>query len=77
MHLLVTPRQLRARPRENRRIPDNSIPADLERAVHVPDGIRLEFAGGLRLRAPANRTLKLRSGRSSFPHMGSESYEDV
>ena len=70
VHLLVTPRQLRACPRENRRMPDNCIPADLERAVHVPDGIRLEFAGGLQVEAPRGSYTQAKEWTIEFPSHG-------
>lgn len=48
VHILVTPAQLRASERMGR-LGQNQIPAQLQRAVPTADGLRLEFAGGLRV----------------------------
>jgi molybdate transport system ATP-binding protein len=70
VHLLVTPRQLIAEPRDSRRSGANSIPADLERAVDIPDGVRLEFAGGLHVEIPRADYTQTREWTVAFPPHG-------
>ena len=70
VHLLVSPRQLRAEPAESRRVPVNSIPAHLERAVETPDGMRLEFAGGLQVCVASEAYYQTREWMIEFPTHG-------
>jgi ABC-type sulfate/molybdate transport systems ATPase subunit len=70
VHLLVTPRQLIAEPRDGRRVNANSIGADLERAVDIPDGVRLEFAGGLRVEIPRGDYTQTKEWTVEFPRRG-------
>lgn len=65
VHLLVTPRQLQARPRDIRS--GAGIPADLERAVPIPDGMRLEFAGGLQAEMPLESYTQTKEWTVEFP----------
>ncbi|HYI93161.1 MAG TPA: ATP-binding cassette domain-containing protein [Bryobacteraceae bacterium] len=70
VHLLVSPRQLKAEPAEARRIPANSIPGCLERAVSTPDGMRLEFAGGLQVSVPNGAYYQTKDWIIEFPTRG-------
>jgi len=70
VHLLVTPRQLIAEPRDSRSVPANSIPGELERAVDIPDGIRLEFAGGLHVEIPRDDYTQTKEWAVEFPRHG-------
>jgi molybdate transport system ATP-binding protein len=51
VQLLATPRQLRAMPRLERPGP-NQVPVELVRIVEMPDTVRLEFDGGIRVEMP-------------------------
>jgi hypothetical protein len=66
----VRPRQLRAEPAESRRLPANSIPGHLERAVDTPDGMRLEFAGGLHVDVPNEAYYQTKDWIIEFPTRG-------
>jgi molybdate transport system ATP-binding protein len=70
VHLLATPRQLRAEPRSSRRIPMNSVPLELERASDTPDGVRLEFIGGLQVEIPRSEYSQAREWDVIFPSTG-------
>jgi molybdate transport system ATP-binding protein len=70
VHLLINPRQLRAEPADSRRIPANSIPALLERAVETPDGMRLEFRGGLHVFVSAEAYYQTKEWIVEFPTHG-------
>jgi hypothetical protein len=51
VHLLVTPRQLRAMPR-SARPGQNQVPVQLRRLVETADSIRLEFVEGIEAEVP-------------------------
>ncbi len=70
VHLLVTPKQLRARPRDIHNSSRNSVPAELERTVHVPDGVRLEFLGGLQVEVAREAYTQTREWTIEFPSQG-------
>jgi molybdate transport system ATP-binding protein len=70
VHLLATPRQLQAEPRSSRRVLMNSLPADLERASDTPDGVRLEFTGGIQVELPREAYVHTREWVVSFPTTG-------
>ena len=70
VHVLVTPRQLRAEPRSSGTIKMNSIPVDLERALDTPDGVRLEFTGGVQVDLPREAYTETREWVVSFPSTG-------
>lgn len=70
VHLLVMPRQLRAQPMESSRIPANSIPGRLERAVETPDGMRLEFVGGLHVLIDTGAYYQTKDWIIEFPTHG-------
>jgi ABC-type Fe3+/spermidine/putrescine transport system ATPase subunit len=70
VHLLTTPRQLRAEPRTSRRIAMNSVPLELERTADTPDGVRLEFIGGLQVEIPRAEYSQAREWDVIFPSTG-------
>lgn len=70
VHLLVTPRQLRAEPRSTRISLRNSIPAELERALDTPDGVRLEFKGGIQVEITREAYTQTRDWIVGFPSQG-------
>jgi ABC-type Fe3+/spermidine/putrescine transport system ATPase subunit len=70
VHLLVTPRQLHAEPRSSRTLPMNSIPLDLDRASDMPDGVRLEFTGGIHVDMPRIPRTQAREWLVTFPTTG-------
>jgi hypothetical protein len=70
VHLLVTPRQLIAEPRNSRRLSANSIAVTLDRAVDIPDGVRLEFAGGLHVEIPRDDYTQTKEWIVEFPSHG-------
>jgi ABC-type nitrate/sulfonate/bicarbonate transport system ATPase subunit len=67
VHLLATPRQLGASPRSGRRIVPNSVPAELERVSDTPDGVRLEFSGGVQVEIPRDAYTETREWNVEFP----------
>lgn len=70
VHLLVRPRQLRAEPRSSRGVAMNGIPVELERTSDTPDGVRLEFAGGLRVEIAREAYSQTREWIVMFPSNG-------
>jgi molybdate transport system ATP-binding protein len=70
VHLLVTPWQLRAQPGASRGNQQNGIPGMLDRAVDVPGGVRLEFAGGLQVEIPREAYTQSRDWVIQFPTRG-------
>ena len=70
VHLLATPRQLQAQPRSAHRMTMNSIPAELQSASDTPDGIRLEFAGGIQVEMPRSGHTQAREWVVTFPTTG-------
>ena len=70
VHLLVTPKQLRARPGDIHHSSANTVPAELERTVHVPDGIRLEFTGGLQVEIAREAYTQTKEWTIEFPSRG-------
>ena len=70
VHLLATPRQLQAEPRTARRIATNSIPVELDRASDTPDGVRLEFKGGIHVEVPRQDHREAREWVVTFPSTG-------
>ena len=70
VHLLATPRQLGASPRSGRRIVPNSVPAELERVSETPDGLRLEFSGGVQVEIARDAYTETREWNVEFPQRG-------
>jgi molybdate transport system ATP-binding protein len=70
VHLLVTPKQLRATPGDIHDSSGNRVPAELERAVHVPDGVRLEFTGGLQVEIAREAYTQSKEWTIQFPSQG-------
>jgi ABC-type sulfate/molybdate transport systems ATPase subunit len=70
VHLLATPRELKAEPRSSRRVSMNSVPVELERASETPDGVRLEFTGGLQVEVTREKYVQAREWEVIFPPAG-------
>ena len=67
VHLLVSPRQLRAEPRKSSRIPANSFRRSSNARFSTPDGVRLEFAGGLQVEVPREAYNQTKDWMIEFP----------
>jgi hypothetical protein len=48
----------------------NSVPAELERVSDTPDGVRLEFAGGVQVEIPRDAYTETREWNVEFPQRG-------
>lgn len=70
VHLLVTPAQLHAEPADSRIVSTNGIPAELERAIDTPDGVRLEFQSGVNVHIPRKAYTQTKDWIIEFPNRG-------
>jgi molybdate transport system ATP-binding protein len=69
LHLLVTPRQLKALPRTGR--PGaNQIPATMVRSMERADSVLLDFEGGIQVDVPRSEYLATRDWLVQFPSRG-------
>ena len=77
VHLLVTPRQLRARAARHSPDDQEQHPCRTRTNGSLPDGVRLEFAGGLQVEVAREAYTQAREWTMSFHRRASESYEDL